>query len=925
MKKLIPLLILLQLTICSFAFASGTIKGTVTDKKTGEPLVGATVSIHSKTSGYKISTGVGLDGSFVFKNVPAGSYEIDARYVAFDKEDKNIEVQDGVTTTVNLALKTKDNNLNEVTVTGHGDRTSDKAAQSAERRSPQILNAVSARTIEASPDITIANVTQRVSGVSVDRSANGEAQYAIIRGMDARYQYTLVNGVKIPSPDNKNRYVPLDIFPADIVDRLEVSKSLTANMEGDAIGGAINLVLKDAPDEFTVRGNLATGLAANFFNKGFTGFDRSASLQTSPRADGRNATGADFATNPFHYSENKVPLATIAGLSIGGRTADKKFGALLALSYQNTYRLTNSTFFSTEVNPSNNQPLVTDIEKRTYNIQQQRTGILTKFDYKFNNANKITLDLDYINLAQNNYRFSSDTSLELGRAGIGTGRVSQTYRSDRTIQTIKNGNLHGDHRLTDAFSINWTAVYSKATANEPDRAELNLNTGRNVQSDGSIVQAPYTFDGLKAQSRTFSKNSDEDKTGFLNFIYKPTLFNTNFELSAGGMYRDKTRHSSFDEYDLRPGASNTAQTFTGNVDNNTFDLFNTQGTPTNALNYDFTEKVGAGYAQVKFTAGKLLTIAGLRYEHTSQSWLTQADASVEGKTGSIKYYDLLPSVNFKYQFNDKQDIRLSYYSAISRPNFYELVPHTAGDPDALYDEQGNPNLKRITAENFDLRYELFPKALDQLLVGVFYKSIHNPIEYAIEKNATSYVLRPENFGNATNYGFELDFTKYFRSFGIRANYTYTNSKITTDKEEDYRNDQGFVTHRTVQQTRSLQGQSKNIGNLSLLYRSVKNGLNTQLSFVYTGARLNTVSPYLDNDIWQKGFTTLDLSADKRLYGNLYLYIKATNLLNTPYELEIRRPYPTDAVNVELQKAGENTSVRKDLYRQYYILGLRYKL
>ncbi|SEO58372.1 TonB-dependent receptor [Mucilaginibacter sp. OK283] len=925
MKKLLPLLIIFQFAISSFAFASGTIKGTVTDRKTGEPLVGATVKLKSKDKGFKASTGVGLDGTFVFKNVPAGNCEVEADYISFEDDEASVTVQDGGITNVKLSLKTKEHALNEVAINGRADKSTDQSATTAQRRSPALLNVVSARAIEASPDITIANVTQRVSGVSVDRSTNGEAQYAIIRGMDARYQYTLVNGVKIPSPDNKNRYVPLDIFPADIVDRLEVSKSLTANMEGDAIGGAINLVLKDAPDDFTVRANLGTGLAANFFNKGFTKFDHSGSLQTSPRADGRIATGADFTTAPFHYSENKVPLATIAGLSIGGRSANKKFGALLSLSYQNTYRQTNGTFFSTEVNPANNEPLVTDIEKRNYNIQQQRTGVITKFDYRINNANKITLDLDYINLAQNTYRFSSDTSLELGRAGIGTGRVGQTYRSDRTIQTIKNGNLHGDHRLNDNFSINWTAVYSKATANEPDRAELNLNTGRNVQSDGTIVQAPFTFDANKAQSRTFTKNSDEDKTGFLNFIYTPTLFDTKFELSAGGMYRDKTRHSSYDEYDLRPGAANTAQTFNGNVDLNTFDLFNTQGTPTNALNYDFTEKVGAGYGQVKFTTGKLLTIAGLRYEHTSQAWHTQADASVEGKDGTIRYYDLLPSLNFKYQFNEKQDLRLSYYSAISRPNFYELVPHTAGDPDALYDELGNPNLKRITAENFDLRYELFPKALDQLLVGVFYKSINNPVEYAIEKSGTSYVLRPENFGNAHNYGFEVDYTKYFRSFGIRANYTYTNSKITTDKEEDYRNDQGQVTHRTVQQTRSLQGQSKNIGNLSLLYRSVKNGLNAQLSFVYTGARLNTVSPYLNNDIWQKGFTTLDLSADKRLFGNLYVYAKATNLLNTPYELEIRRPYPTDAVNVELQKAGENTAVRKDLYKQYYILGLRYKL
>jgi TonB-dependent receptor len=925
MKKLLPLLVLFQLVISSFAFATGGIKGTVIDKNTAEPLVGASVEIKNKTTGYKQTAGVGLDGSFSFKNVPAGKYEIEAKYVSYQKEETDIEVNDGAITSVKLALKSKENALNEVNISGRADHTTDQSATNAQRRSPQILNAVSARTIEVSPDITIANVTQRMSGVSVERSSNGEAQYAIIRGMDQRYIYTLVNGVKIPSPDNKNRYIPLDIFPADIVDRLEVSKSLTANMEGDAIGGAINLVLKDAPEDFTVRANVGTGLAANFIGKGFTQFDHGSSEQSSPRADGRTASLADFKNNPFYYSEKKVPLASILGLSIGGRSADKKFGAIVSASYQNTYRQTNGTFFETEANPATNEPLVTSVQKRTYNIQQQRTGVVTKFDYRFNKKNKISLDADYINLTQNNFRFSSDTSLELGRVGVSTGRVSQDYRSDRTIQKIYNLNLHGDHKLSDDFSMNWTALYSKATANEPDRADLNLVTGNVKQPNGTIVQQPVLFDGENAQTRTFTKNSDEDKTGFLNFTYNPTLFDTKVEFSAGGMYRDKTRHSSYDKYSIRPGLDNTAQQFNGNIDDNTFFLFTTQGTPSNALNYDFTERVGAGYGQFKFTTGKLLTIGGLRYEHTYQLWHTQAPETVEGKDGNIKYYDLLPSLNFKYQFNEKQDLRLSYYSAISRPNFYELVPHTSGDPDADYDEKGNPFLKRTTANNFDLRYELFPKALDQLLVGVFYKTIKNPIEYAIEKQGTSYALSPENFGNAHNYGFELDFTKYFSNFGVRANYTYTNSKITTDKEEGYRDDQGHVTHRTVQQTRSLQGQSKNIANFSLLYREAKSALNAQLSFVYTGARLNTVSPYLDNDVWQKGFTTLDFSTEKRLFKGLYGYVKATNLLNTPYELEIRRPYPKDGVDVELQEVGKNTAVRRDLYRQYYIIGLRYKL
>jgi len=428
MKKRLPLLILLFCSVFSFAYADSIVKGTVTDK-TGQPLIGATITLKNETSSSKIYTSTGLDGSYVFKNVDAGKYEIEAKYISYTDQEKSIEVT-GSVVVVNLALQSKNNALTEVTVSGHTTRTSDRSAINAERRSDVILNAVSARTIEASPDITIANVTQRMSGVSVERSNNGEAQYAIIRGMDQRYLYTLVNGIKIPSPDNKNRYVPLDIFPADIVDRLEISKSLTPNMEGDAIAGAINMVLKAAPDDFTVSANVGTAYAQNLFGgKGFTQFDHSASLTTSPRVSGNTAANmADFPNNPFHYSQNKTPLGSILGLTAGGRTPDKKFGAIVTLSYQSTFRQTNGTFFNSTTNEETGQPELTSQQSRTYDIQQERTAAITKFDYRFNANNKISLDADYINLTRNEYRFTSDTSLLTSHTQPGVGSVGQDYR-----------------------------------------------------------------------------------------------------------------------------------------------------------------------------------------------------------------------------------------------------------------------------------------------------------------------------------------------------------------------------------------------------------------------------------------------------------------------------------------------------------------
>jgi len=927
MKKILPLIVLFIASSFTLAFSQGAVKGIISDQS-GQPLIGATITLHNAAANTNQYTSVGLDGSYLFKNLASGSYSVTAKYVSFETVEKQVEVNDKPVI-LSFSLKSKDNSLTEVAITAKGNRASDQSALNVERNSPIELNSVSARTIEASPDITIANVTQRISGVSVERSNNGEAQFAIIRGMDQRYEYTLVNGIKLPSPDNKTRYVPLDIFPADIVDRLDISKSLTPDMEGDAIAGAINMVLKQAPDNFLLSVNVGTGFANTFFSgDGFTKFDHSASLSESPRIAGNNdATIADFPNNPFHTSQLKAPLGTIADLTVGGRSADKKFGAIATFSYQNTYRQTNGLFFNSSTNSLNGEPLLGSEEARVYNIQQERTAVVTQFDYRFNANNKIDLNADYVNLTRNEYRFTSDTSLSASHTAPGLGTISNQYLSYRTIQQIYNFDLHGTHKLSDQWKLDWHAVYSKATANSPDEAELTVGTAGTLNSNGQVVQEqPYLPSNPDPEQRIFEKNSDENKSAYLNLTYSPTIFGTTVAFTAGGMYRDKTRNSEYDEYDLiQNPAVSSAQKFDGNIDDNSLVVQNTDGDASNALNYNFSEKISAAYGMFNFTTGNLSAIGGVRYENTNQSWVSNVDpTTIAGQTGSVTYFDVLPSLNLKYSLDNKQDLRFSYYSAISRPNFYELIPHVVGDPDADYPEYGNPYLKRTTSNNLDLRYEFFPGALDQFFAGVFYKNINDPIEYAILQGQAGQtaVLEPENFGRAINYGLELDATKYLRNFGIRFNYTYTNSSITTTKQEV---NPSNITLSTVNQTRPLQDQSKNIGNLSFLYREAKSGFDAQISAVYTGPRIYAVSPYLDNDIWQKGYVTVDVSAEKRIFKKFYVYAKATNLTNTPFELEIRRPYATQPDVLSYQTVGQNYFIRKDTYEQYYILGLRYKL
>ncbi|MBC7416815.1 MAG: TonB-dependent receptor plug domain-containing protein, partial [Pedobacter sp.] len=284
-------LTLLFFLIASSAFSQSILKGRLLDASTGEQLVGATIKIQP----LNLTTATKLDGSFTFKNIASNSYRIHCASLTYKSLDTTVFIDRDVDLT--FYLRKLENDLQDVTIIGTQDGGSQKYARRAEQKSDNVSNIVSAKSIQLSPDITVANVLQRVSGVSIERSNTGDGQHAIIRGMDKRYNVTLINGVKIPSPDNRNRFVPLDIFPADLLERLEVVKSLTPDMEADASGGAINIVMKDAPSTMVLNASLATGYSQIFLNQPASVFNTGVIQLKSPaELNGNNylATVNDF-------------------------------------------------------------------------------------------------------------------------------------------------------------------------------------------------------------------------------------------------------------------------------------------------------------------------------------------------------------------------------------------------------------------------------------------------------------------------------------------------------------------------------------------------------------------------------------------------------------------------------------------------------
>ncbi len=895
---------------------SQEIRGKVTDVANGESLVAATVTL--KSNAKKYSTYTGLDGSYVFKNIEAGTYTEGIQYVGYDSKKTTVEANKGITLHNDIQLKLHADKLDAVVVNANMSKGSDISARRGERISSNLLNIISARAIENSPDITVGNVLQRAAGVSLVKNSSGDGENAIIRGMADRYNYTTINGVKIPSPDDKTRSIPLDIFPSDLLQRLEVVKSLTPSMEGDAIGGVTNMVLKEAPEHLAYSLNSSLGYNSFFNTHAFTTFDHSGAPFKTPyeiHGSGYAPQPSDFNVKYLEYRTLKYPVNGFINGSIGGRIT-QKFGFLAAVSYQHIYKGSSSLFYppsgQPQPIPTPNTPVFAPLEYRTYNNLQNRLGTHLVLNYNFNERNKISFYTAFFQLDRIEHRnLQQGLSQYLHLSG-------QDYVYDRSLfqrQIIWSNSLQGKHQITDKLSADWSLVYSQALSKTP--VWIDQQYSDILKYDNSNHSLSSEQKNLQDFPFNFTHSNEIDRSGYLNGHYK---LSERLLLSVGGMYRHKTRDNVFESYQLYSGN----QPFT-TIQDASFPRL-TRVDTTDGLTYTSIENILAYYGELKWAFKKWEILGGLRVENTQHSYVSELSIYLPGKTGNYNYTDYLPSVNIKYKLNNKNDIRASYFSGISRPNFFEYIPvNFSGN---YFDQRGNPAIQHVQSNNLDLRYEHYFGAEDYFMAGTFYKHITNPIEFAFQSQTTSqFVLEPENFGNATNYGAELVFTKHFRNFGIRGNYSYTKSSITTTKLVYSKDNNGNYVIYNSTQTRPLQGQSDHIGNLSLLYKNIKSGIEAEVSWVYTGQRIEIVSPFKNLDYWQKATSQIDFSLNVKASKRVTLFAKVSNLTNNPLVLELHTTangYYFNNINYPDQTSKNSIIVRHDKFNQSMFIGFRFK-
>ena len=928
------------LAAATTAIQAHTLDGVVKDNKTGEPLIGTVIRVKELPN---VSTTTGLDGTFTLHELPdKGKFTIIVSYMSYKTREMVVDV--AKKDKVDIPMDEDQKQLGEVVVTGHREYRSDRSAIETVKNAGNVLNVMSQQSIQLSPDVNVASVLQRVSGVTMERDASGEASYAILRGMDKRYNYTLVNGVKIPSPDDKNRYIPLNIFPSDLMDRLVVSKSLTADMEGDAAGGVVDMVMKDAPSRFQIQANAAIGASDYFWKDGrdYLTSNRSDYTKKSPyEAFGKDykAQMSDFKNGPVQLKSHSLPAPNfIGGLSIGNRFWNDRLGVMLAGSVQNVFRGTERTYNSVKMASGEQAMYISNLQHRYYSIHDLTAGAHAKFDLTLP-GHKLEWYNMYVRTNSKGTRYNNSVNTEY----IGADSYTQDdeVRSLSTTQSIFATNLKGTHHLTKDFTVDWSGVFSQAKEEDPDRTYVTLtNTvSRKAENGGDAVSGSILEGDIwegdknitktlpKSAERRFQHNKDTDWAGYINLSYD-TRFTNDVEAlwKAGAQYRRKERSNRYYSYIFNP--ADISQRLDGNgIDQyaNIDWVCKTPYSQASQLNYDSKEHIGGAYAMVtlKSEVGELN--AGFRAEHTNQIYTMLQHFRNMGQVGEQSYWDYLPSASIKWTPTRKMNVRLSYYRSINRPGFYEIVPYQIQGEE--YQEKGNPNLKRARIDNIDLRWEWFPSKTEQILAGVFYKYLKDPIEQVFVTSdgkigaGTDAYYMPDNLGNAKNMGFEIDLIKYIRHFGVKANYTYTHSEITTSKRE-YQ--EGSAEYKTgVTQTRPLVNQAPHTANISLLYKDTENGWNAQLASSFTGTKLALVSPFKDADQWDKAMFGLDLSAEKQFKNGISIFFKANNLLDAKRERYLKT---VNKSNLEYEgQKSDKTIVGTYQYGRTFLLGVRYKL
>jgi TonB-dependent receptor len=916
-QAILALLLLVLMSAASFAQGTGKISGTISDKKTGETLIGVTVKLKGSTKGMATD----VDGKYSITGLANAKYTVVYQYIGYTgKEISEVEVNSGKNTILNVILEESNSqNLNEVVIKGSFKKETINALYAQQKNNAAISDGISSELIKRSPDKNTSDVLKRVSGTTIQ-----DNKFVVIRGLSDRYNAAMLDGSTLPSTEPNRKAFSFDIVPSNLVDNLIISKTATPDLPGDFAGGAIQITTKDIPEQnfisFGVGAGYNTASTFKDFKSGtrnitdYFGFDNGdKKLGDNFPSTNRINNGLTPAQNvsalkklPRSWKvENFTALPTQNYQFTIGRVKDlknnRKFGALISLTYRNAQQINNDVkrqYYDFDYND--------DVYKFSTNI-----GALANFAYTFG-KNKITFKNIYNRIYEDQFLY---------RTGVNQAITSdiQFYAFDLMQKSLLKSTVEGDHQLGERNAkLNWSLSFSNVLNDQPDQKKLNY--ARLTSADPSTPFSANITTLGRENARLFSRMNENSYTGAVNYSLPLTMFNSKatFKTGLSALYRDRT-------FDVRfLGAITNSSDISEQIRQLPIDkLYSTS--LINGNNFRLAELynrldqyvanslTNAGYAMLDNKLGeKARLVWGVRVEQFNVD-LTPEDPAAEKVKQN--YVDVLPSANFTYNLTDKINLRASYYRTIARPEFRELSVSTYYDYETLSNLQGNPNLERSNIDNADIRFELYPQAGQIISVSGFYKKFKNAIETFNNDATSTRTVTYFNSDKATVYGAEfeirksLDFIKetdFLKNTTAYANVSIIKSKVTNDANTGLNNVEG---------TRVMVGQAPYVINAGLLHSFLDNKLTFNALYNKVGRRLAVAAGSVYPSIWEAPRDVIDLQLGMKVLKNKgELKFNAGDILNQKatfyYDMNANKKFdgvPAD-YTVSSFKAGSNFSV-----------------
>lgn len=864
------------------------IKGQIKDSDSKEPLIGATVQIIGSSMGAVTD----IDGNFQLAGVEDGIYDIEIKYVGYKTVVKRqIKIEDNRIVTLDFELKADTQMLSDVTVVAKANRESESVTLLEQKKSIVAVQSVGAKELSRKGVGDAQGAVTKVSGISKQEGVKN----VFVRGLGDRYNLTTLNRFPIPSEDPEYKNIALDFFSTDIIQSVDVNKTFGGTMASDVAGAGINISSKELVGRSELKASVSAGANTNVMRSGVM------------QMDGVNAFGfaqssepeADLNAYSFHNSldpsKKNAPVNQSYMLS-GGKEwnwGTDVFSVYMVGSHDKKYAYYDEEVRNSITSGDLSQDMKGDISK----IETSQL-LMAGLNYRHSDKLHLQYDLMMVHAARESVGDYWGMDADFQSSDTYEGFMRRQQVNDNRLLVNQ---LSGVWKFAPKWSLDAGISYNKIKGMEPDRRINNL-----VKTAGGYVP----MKGTGVQQRYFSELNEDDINLRAGFTYKlPDAYGSEFS-SVNFGYTGRLVNDGFSatEYDL---SVIRQQSF--DATDVKFDCYYNQGNldkgffmqDRNQDEYDVDKKIHSVYAEATYQLSEhFIANVGVKYDNVNLGVNYRVNRGGTKGSQSIDKDYVLPSVNLRYNFNDKHALRFGASKTYTLPQAKEISPYRYIS--VSFNSQGNPDLKPSDNYNADLKWDFYLSGSELFSIGAFYKYIKNPIS-RIEVASAGGFLSYENIADhATVAGAEIEFRKDLFSrktaeeihkltFGVNGAYTYTHAKVSL---------------ATVSTGSQLEGAAPWIVNSDLSYQLQKGkyNLTSTLVFNYFSDRIYTIGTEGFQDIMEKGIPTLDFVLSAKMGNRFSLSMKAANLLNASHQLTRKGNADNREVVLSKYKKGVDLSL-----------------